>query len=281
MKNILSIDTEEYFYSEYVRCRGYHGSVEYRTPCNLEYVLEILDEFGVSATFFVVGEIVEGFPEVVEKIHERGHELAFHGWYHEPLWRLSAESLRIEIKKFSSFTKERCLGFRAPDFSLSNETRWALKVLEDAGFIYDSSIFPTKTPLYGVWRAPTNPYKPSHEDVTKEDENGKLWEFPLLVYPLLGFKIPMAGGFYLRFFPINLIRKAVQRMNKHGFPAVIYVHNWELDPDMPKAKVGLLGSFITYCNIEQTERKLKHLLSNFEFMSFADFIKESGLTHPT
>jgi len=187
----------------------------------------------------------------------------------------------MEIKKFSSFTKERCLGFRAPDFSLDNETRWALKVLGDAGFIYDSSIFPTKTLLYGVWRAPTNPYRPSHEDVAKEDENGKLWEFPLLVYPLFGFKIPMAGGFYLRFFPINLIRRAVQRMNKHGFPAVIYVHNWELDRGMSKLKLGLLGSFITYCNIEQTERKLKHLLSNFQFMSFADFIKESDLTHPT
>lgn len=273
MKNILTIDVEEYFYSEYIRDPSY---VEYRTPRNLEYVLEILNEFGVSATFFVVGEIAEKFPEVVKKIHERGHELAFHGWYHEPLWRLNAENLRTEIKKFSSFAKKKCLGFRAPHFSLNNETKWALKVLEDTGFIYDSSIFPVKTPLYGVWRAPTTPYKPSHEDVAKEDENRKLWEFPLLVYPLFAFKIPMAGGFYLRFFPINLIKKAMQRMNKHGFPAIIYVHNWELDPAMPKQKLGLLESFITYTNIRQTERKLKHLLSNFQFMSFADFIKEKG-----
>jgi len=278
MENILTIDIEEYFYSEYVR---YRGDMEYRTPYNLEYVLEILDEFGVSATFFVVGEIVEGLPELVERIRERGHELAFHGWHHEPLWRSNPESLRIGMRKFSSLIKERCLGFRAPHFSLNNETRWALKVLEEAGVIYDSSIFPAKTPLYGVWRAPTNPYRPSYEDVAKEDEDGKLWEFPLLVYPLLGFKIPMAGGFYLRFFPINLIRKAVQRMNKHGFPAVIYVHNWELDPDMPKLKLGLPGSFITYCNLEQTERKLRHLLSNFQFTSFANFIKERGLTYST
>lgn len=270
MDNILTIDLEEWYHPEYVRDKAPKHREE-RITQSLIKTLQLLSEHDVNATFFVVGELVEKHPEIVEKINEGGHEIAFHGYYHDPLWKLNAEMLELEIKKFNSLIREKCLGFRAPSFSLNNETRWALKVLEEAGFIYDSSIFPVKTPLYGVSGAPIEPYKPSHDDVTKEDDSRDLWEFPLLICPLMGFRIPMAGGFYLRLLPVSLMKRAIKKMNKHGAPAVIYVHNWELDPQTPKLKLRFYNSFVTYHNINKTAEKLQFLLSSFDFISLREY----------
>ena len=210
MHNILSVDLEEWYHPEYVRGKAIENKQE-RLKTSVDKTLGLLDKHDVAATFFVVGELVEKHPEIVEKIKEKGHEIAFHGYSHEPLWKLDAEALRSEMKMFSSLIKEKCLGFRAPSFSLSNETKWALKVLDEAGYIYDSSIFPTRTPLYGVFGAPTKPYKISHEDVAKEDDNGTLWEFPVLTYIWFGLKIPVGGGFYLRTIPLGLIKRAIRK----------------------------------------------------------------------
>jgi len=277
LDNILTIDLEEWYHPEYVRNKAQRRRKE-RITQSLIKSLQLLSEYDVNATFFVVGELVEKHPEIIEKINEKGHEIAFHGYYHEPLWKLNAEILQLEIKKFNSLTREKCLGFRAPSFSLNNETRWALKVLEDAHFIYDSSIFPVKTPLYGVNGAPIEPYNPSHEDVTQKNDSEDLWEFPLLLYPLMGFRIPMAGGFYLRLFPVSLVKRAIKKMNKHGAPAVIYVHNWELDPQTPKLKLRLYNSFVTYYNISKTVKKLQNMLSNFDFKSLREYVETEGLT---
>jgi len=226
-----------------------------------------------------VGEIAEKHPELIEKISEDGHEIAFHSYHHEPLWRINAKIFHSEIEKFNSVIHEKCRGFRAPSFSLNNKTKWALTVLEDAGFLYDSSIFPSRTPLYGVSGAPIRPYKPSSEDVTKEDPDAKLWEFPLLVYSPMGLKIPMAGGFYLRFFPTYTLKKAIKKMNKRGFPAVLYVHNWELDSQTPKLKLGPYASFVTYHNVQETEKKLKHVIGSFTFSTVRDYINKHGLSN--
>ena len=276
MKNILSVDLEEWYHPEYVKNKAMKNRVE-RMPQSLNKILQLLRECDVTATFFIVGELVEKHPEITEEIIEKGHEVAFHGYHHEPLWKLNAEAFEREVKKFNSLTREKCLGFRAPSFSLSNETRWALEVLENAGYIYDSSIFPAKVFLYGVQKAPMKPYKLCHEDVTKEDESGKLWEFPLLVYSVMGLRIPTAGGFYLRLLPARLIERAVKKMNKHGAPAVIYIHNWELDPETPRLKLGIYRSFVTYHNAEKTEEKMKHLLSSFKFTSFKVHMEEHRL----
>lgn len=115
------------------------------------------------------------------------------------------------------------------------------------------------------------------EDVAKEDENVKLWEFPLLVYSLTGLRIPIAGGFYLRFFSVNLIKRAVRKANKHGFPAVMFLHSWELDPKTPRLKLGPYKSFVTYHNIDEIGKKLKHILNTFNFVSFRDYMREEGL----
>jgi len=270
--NILTVDLEEWYHPEYVKNKTLPHK-EVRIQHSLRITLDFLNRLNLKATFFVVGELAEKHPEIMESIKINNHEIAFHGYCHEPLWNLNADTLRAEIEKFNALIGEKCAGFRAPSFSLSNKTRWALKVLEDSGAQYDSSLFPSKTPLYGVWGAPTIPYKPSHEDVTEKDENAKLWEFPLLVYRLRGIKVPVAGGFYMRFFPVNLVARAIKKLNQKGFPAVMFFHNWELDPETPRLKLGLYRYFVTYHKLKETSKKLERLLSKFQFTSIKEYME--------
>jgi hypothetical protein len=121
------------------------------------------------------------------------------------------------------------------------------------------------------------PYKLSYDDVGAEDKNAKLWEFSLLVYSLAGIRIPAAGGFYLRFFPVSFISRAIRKVNKQGFPAVVFFHNWELDTQMPHMKLSRYKSFVTYHNITKTKRKLESLLSKFKFSSIEDYMEQNGL----
>lgn len=274
--NILTVDLEEWYHPEYVRNKTPLYKEE-RIQHSLKITLDLLNRRNLKATFFVVGELAEKHPEIIKDIREKGHEIAFHGYYHKPLWNLNADTLRGEIRKFNFLVGEKCTGFRAPSFSLSNKTRWALKVLEDSKYCYDSSLFPAKTPLYGVWDAPTIPYKPSYENIAKRDQNAKLWEFPLFVYNLKGIRIPVAGGFYMRFFSVNLISKAIRRLNQKGFPAVIFFHNWELDPETPRLRLGLYRYFVTYHKLKETQKKLEKLLSKVQFTSFQDYMKKQGL----
>ncbi|RLI19257.1 xylanase, partial [Candidatus Bathyarchaeota archaeon] len=249
--------------------------VVYRTPTNIPGVLELLKKHNVTVTFFIVGEIAEKFPEVVDMLMDEGHEVAFHGWSHIPLWELNPEAFRQEVIKFKRL-HSNCIGFRAPSFSLNNNTKWALEVLKEQNFRYDSSVFPAWTPLYGVYGAPQRPYMPSLSDVSKEGHaNYGIIEFPLSVYGFLGFKLPIAGGFWLRFLNVRVIKKGIRKMNENDVPAVFYVHNWELDPGTPKLRLNPYKSFVTYYSIEKTRKLLKCLLSEFHFTSFADYIETS------
>jgi len=279
MRNILSIDVEEVFHGEYTRHLREQNMV-FRTPFNIPPILRLLKERDVKATFFIVGEVVEKFPEIINMIAEEGHEIAFHSYDHKPLSEKNREQLEAEIERFNvlltSKIGERCMGFRAPSYSLDNKTKWTLEVLEKLGMLYDSSIFPTWTPLYGVPGAPLKPYKPSKDDLTLEDSAGKVWEFPLAVYSLFGLRIPAAGGFYLRLIP-NFVRRALKQINEMGTPATIYIHNWELDPETPKLNLNLYGSFVTYHNIEKTKELFKKLLNDFQFTSFKDYMQATGI----
>ena len=269
VKNILSIDVEEIFHAEYVK-KGAERK-NYRSLVNIELILEILKVYDISATFFVVGEIIDKFPKILKIIEEQGHEVSFHGWSHKPLWELNEESFSFEVEKFLRIHPD-CLGFRAPSFSLDERTLWALNILENRGFMYDSSLFPTKTPLYGVPKVPLVPYKLSKKNLTKENDQG-IWEFPPLTYSFFGIRIPSAGGFYLRFIPA-LVRKSMKSRNLRGYPAIIYVHSWELDPETPRFPLGLFRSFITYHNIGKTTKFLNDLLSHFEFTSFKNYLAD-------
>ena len=284
MKNILGVDVEEWYHPEYVKSKAPKNREE-RVSQGLIETLHLLREHNVDATFFIVGELAEKHPELMEKIMENGHEIAFHGYYHDPLWASSPGVFRREVVRFNSIvrsvTGEKCLGFRAPSYSIDNRTVWALDILEKAGYLYDSSVFPMKTPLYGVSSAPITPYYPSSRNIVEQDKSRKLIEFPALVYPVMGFRIPAAGGFYLRLLPSFIIRKAVKKMNKRGFPAVLSFHTWEVDSGTPRLNLGLMKSFVTYYDLDATKKKLKYLLSSFQFEGFRYYIENDQDTRPT
>jgi polysaccharide deacetylase family protein (PEP-CTERM system associated) len=274
------VDVEGWYHPEYVK-RKVPKNKEERIIQSLKITFQLLSQYDVNATFFIVGELVEKYPEMIEMISEKGYELGFHGYYHEPLWALNADAFRRQVMKFNSKVQSiiggKCSGFRAPSASLDNRTLWALDILEENGYLYDSSVFPSKTPLYGVPTAPIIPYHPSSRNIADQDEYRRLIEFPALVYPVLGLRIPTGGGFYLRLLPPSVIKKAVDKMNKRGFPAVLSFHTWEVDPDTPRLRLGLVKSFITYYNLNATRKKLKFLLSKFQFVSFKDYLEKHGL----
>jgi polysaccharide deacetylase family protein (PEP-CTERM system associated) len=271
-KNILSIDVEEVFHGEYVR-RYNISHMEYRTPKNLPTVLKILEKHGIRATFFIVGEIAKKFPEIFELIKGGGHEIAFHGWTHTPLWRSSEEVFKKEVTDFREICPD-CVGFRAPTFSLNNGTKWALNTLRVAGYKFDSSIFPVRLPLYGTFNAQQEPYRPSLNDISKEgNPSFGILEFPLPAHNFIRLKLPIGGGFWLRFWNIDLTRRWIAKMNRNGIPIVIYAHNWELDPKTPRLALGPFKSFITYHNIEETARRIRRLLQEFEFTTFSEYMR--------
>ena len=268
ISNILSIDIEEIFHIEYFK-KSKKKKYEYRSLKNIPFILDLLKEYNIKATFFIVGKIAQKYPEIINIIIKNDHELAFHGWSHIPLWKINQHSFKSELKRFLNL-HPKCIGYRAPSFSLNENSKWAIRILKDMSFKYDSSVFPTKTPLYGISKAPMKPYKISTKDLKKENDNG-IWEFPLLVHPIMGFKFPTAGGFYLRLLP-KIVHHSIKVQNNKGYPAVIYIHSWELDPDTPRLKLNLKHSFITYYNIKKTKKILIDLLENFHFISFKEYL---------
>lgn len=274
MKNILCIDVEDWYHPEYVRNKVI-DKIE-RINHSFDIALDLIKKYDANATFFIVGEIAQEHPEILNKINDNRSEVAFHGYYHKPLWELDSHTFAKEIKKYDSLVYsvigEKSIGFRAPSYSLNNETLWSLDILEKEGYIYDSSLFPVKTPLYGVSGSPLTPYNPSSKNIKEIDKLRNFIEFPALVHNIFGLRIPAAGGFYLRVLPLSHFDRAIKQINEKGFPAVISIHPWELDIDTPRLKLPLLKSLVTYYNISSTKMKVEYLLSNYEFISFRDYI---------
>ena len=162
-------------------------------------VLDILDKYQQKATFFVLGEVAEKFPETIENIRQKGHEIAAHGYRHKNVFSLTPSEFEEDLKKvtniLSSLTSEPPIGYRAPNFSLSQSTNWLYKILSEHGYTYSSSVFPFKTKLYGFPDAPLAPYSPSAEDILQPDPEGTFIEFPAAVLKFPGKNIPVSGGF--------------------------------------------------------------------------------------
>jgi len=185
------------------------------------------------------------------------------------------EKFEEEIKKFSELTSGKSKGFRAPSFSLNTNSSWLIDVLEKNNYVYDSSVVPAKTRLYGIPNAEKGPYKISSKFLEGNSDDGKIIEFPLLVTKFLGKKIPAGGGFYLRTLPMRIIQNAIKTYEKENLPAVFYIHSWELTPEfMPKLKLSKQDSFVTFHNIEKSYSKMEKLLENFEFTSFERYLKK-------
>ena len=274
--NLLGIDFEDWFHPELIQR---HITTKNNNPTvvnGIDKILDWLRKNETFATFFVVGELLELKPELLDKILENDHEIAFHSMYHKRLDVISTkEKFTEEIKKFAELTKGKSRGFRAPTFSLSKATSWAVDVLAENNYLYDSSIVPVKTRLYGIANAETKPYKISSKKITTNDPNGKIMEFPLMTTTFFGKKIPAGGGFYLRFLPLKIIENAIKQYNAENNPAVFYIHSWELTPEfMPKISLPPIDSFVTYHNLSKAVSRLDKLLEKFEFTSFERYISE-------
>ena len=274
--NILGIDFEEWYHPELIK---QNISKEKRNPSvinGIDKILDLLRKHETFATFFVVGELLEIQPDIFDKIIENDHEIGFHTMYHD---RLDSpeykEKFRDEIKKFAELTNHKSRGFRAPTFSLNNNSSWAIDILAENDYMYDSSVVPAKTSMYGLPGAQESPYKISSKNIKQHNSDGIITEFPLLVTKFLGKKIPAGGGFYLRTLPTKIIKNAIKNYQKQEIPATFYIHSWELTPEyMPKIQLPFKENFVTYHNIGKAYTRMNELLQQFQFTSFSNFISE-------
>lgn len=276
--NALVIDTEYWHSPEFLR--GYTNLAKYNKNDqiieSIAPILNLLDRYKLSATFAVLGTVAQDHPELVKQIYDRGHEIASHSWSHKTLYELGKDNFRDEIKRsvglLRSITGESPTGFRAPSFSINESTKWAFEILSESGFKYDASIFPIKTVLYGVPDAPLQIYRPSREDIIKNDPNGKIIEFPMTIIKI-GKKIPISGGFYLRALPLWFLKYGIKKVNETR-PAIIYIHPWETYDETPKLEIDLFRKFVTYYGISSSFNKLEDLIKSFKFGPVRDVLSE-------
>ena len=274
--NLLGIDFEDWYHPTLIQKFVQDEKHEPSMFKGLDKILDMLRKNDALATFFVVGELLESNPEIFDKIMENEHEIAFHTMYHTKIDSPNfKENFRNEIEKFSDLTNKKSRGFRAPTFSLNDTSSWIIDSLSEYDYLYDSSVVPAKTDLYGIPNAEIKPYRISSDSLEKDTTDGKLIEFPLLVTKFLGKKIPAAGGFYLRTLPMGVIKNAMKKYEKQGNPASFYIHSWELTPEyMPKIELPLKENFVTYHNINKAYNRMDELLKQFEFTSFSNFISQ-------
>jgi len=243
---------------------------------NTRRILDLLDSFSIKATFFVLGWVAERLPELVKEIHCRGHEIACHGYSHELIYSIGPERFRSDIRRSKALLEDQCgvrvNGYRAPSYSITKQSLWALDILVEEGFTYDSSIFPVLHDTYGIPDAERFPH-------TLQTGAGPLVEFPLTTLPFqLGWKkmrLPIAGGGYLRLLPSGIIQHGIAGINqRERQPAVLYFHPWEIDPDQPRIKAGMKSRFRHYLNLDKTEGKLRKILSELQFGTMSSVLNK-------
>ena len=276
--NVLGIDFEEWYHPQLIQKYLTNEDKELKITNGLDEILDWLRRNETYATFFIVGDILEKKPDILDKINSQGHEIGFHTMFHNRLddENYNKEKFRDEIKKFNELTNNHSKGFRAPTFSLNEKSSWVIDVLEEFGYEYDSSIVPVKTRMYGLENAEEKPYFISSNNLKENSPNGKIKEFPLLVTKFLGKKIPAAGGFYVRTLPTKIIKNAIKKYEKKEIPATFYIHSWELTPQhMPKISMSKIDSFITYHNLEKSMKKMDTILKEFKFTSFEKYLKNN------
>ena len=275
MLNALTIDVEDYFqvtaFERYVT-RDRWDEYPRRVESNTLRVLDFLDVKNIKATFFILGWVAERCPSLIREIARRGHEIACHGYGHELVYVIGPEKFRGDVRRAKNLLEdicgERVFGYRAPSYSITGKSLWALDILVEEGFSYDSSIFPIVHDIYGIPGGERFPH-----DI--ETRAGKIKEFPISTIPLKicnrEFRLPIAGGGYLRLIPAPLVRNAINYINtREGQPAVVYFHPWEIDPCQPHIQSGLKSRFRHYLNLERMEAKIKYLLNNINFSAVRD-----------
>ena len=264
IRNALTIDVEDYFqvsaFDPYIP-RDDWDSIPCRVERNIDRILSLLEKKGINATFFTLGWIAKRYPSMVRRIVENGHELASHGCDHDRVTELGSDDFYKDIADSKKILEDisgfPVIGYRAPSFSINKQNYWALNLLEEAGYLYSSSIYPVRHDHYGIPDAPRFAFYPN--------PTGKLLEVPITTVNLLGRNIPVGGGGYFRLWPYAVSRWFIQRVNeKDQRSAVFYFHPWEIDPDQPRPKgINLKVRFRHYLNLDLMEKRLTNLLNDF------------------
>jgi polysaccharide deacetylase family protein (PEP-CTERM system associated) len=284
IKNYMSIDVEDYFHVSAFEKQSppqTWESRECRIEGNIDIVLSCLDEAGVKATFFVLGWVAERFPQVTKRIAEQGHEIASHGYLHQRLSLQDRKTYRQDIRRGKGVLEDQIgqpvIGYRAPSYSITKQTDWAFDELLEAGFKYDSSIFPMKHDFYGIPDWPRFPgYAVKHSDTWQAADSPSGRQFFIQELPISTLKLgprnfPIAGGGYFRLFPYALTRWGLSSINiKEGKPFIFYLHPWEFDPKQPRmAGISAKSKFRHYLNLKKTGDRFKRLLIDFKFQPIA------------
>lgn len=267
----MTVDLEDYYCDlDFESWAKFESRLELTTNT----LLELFDNYDIKATFFTLGYTAEKFPDLVKKIHKKGHEVASHGYAHRDIRKLNSsqfeEDLLLSIQSLQKIIGEKILGFRAPFFSINKKNLWAFEIIRKY-LKYDSSIFPVWTPLYGIPDAPRTCYNPSKQHPLENDPNESFYELPLATHhiPILG-NIPVAGGFHLRFFPYKYLKYSINKINKNGNIAICYIHPKDLDKNMPKIS-GYDWTY--YYGLNKSKKKFEQLLQDFHFSSVKEILK--------
>jgi polysaccharide deacetylase family protein (PEP-CTERM system associated) len=264
--NAMTVDVEDYFqvsaFDRYVPRSGWE-SRESRVCRNTERLLDIFDTAGVRATFFVLGWVAGRFPALVRRIHAAGHELASHSYGHGLVYSTTPEAFRDDLRRAKAAIEDAAgvavRGYRAPSYSITERSLWALDVLVSEGYAYDASIYPIRHDRYGI------PSWPRHIHRV-ERSGGSIWELPGSTVRRAGVNFPIGGGGYFRLLPYWWTRGGIEILNRtEKRPAIFYLHPWEIDPEQPRINAGYLSRLRHYRNLDQTESRLRQLLSEFRF----------------
>jgi len=278
IRNALTVDVEDYFQvSAFAAAidRKDWESIPLRVVDNTQRLLQLFADSRVKATFFVLGWVAERVPELVREIAAEGHEVACHGYSHELVYNQRPEVFRQETIRSKSLLEDiiqvPVYGYRAASYSITHRSLWALDVLCEAGFTYDSSIFPIRHDRYGLPGSPEYPY-------TLESPNGQaLTEFPLSTANILGYRLPVAGGGYFRLYPYRVSKFGLSQINRKGHPFIFYLHPWEIDPSQPRVAARWFSRYRHYNNLNKFETRLSRLIEDFSFGNAMDVLDGLGL----
>jgi len=277
--NAMSVDVEDYFHVAALASsidRGQWDTMEYRAEASTRRLLDLFDQRGVRATFFVLGWVARRSPQLVREIHARGHEVASHGMSHELVFQQTPKVFRAETAEAKQLLEDAIgapiLGYRASTYSITRASLWALDILHDLGFAYDSSIFPVRHDVYGIPDAAPVP------SLIETPLGSRIVEFPMSATPVLGFRVPISGGGYFRLFPYGFTRWGLRKLNRAlRRPFIFYVHPWEVDPDQPRVRTRLKSAFRHYTNLGRTAARLGRLTEEFRFAPVRDVLLSQNL----
>lgn len=274
----LSFDVEEYFQVANLRhhfTKADWLKVESRLDVGMQRIFDLLDRTQSSATFFFLGWVAERRPDLVQRCLRAGHEVGSHGYDHDFLGDLGPEGFVRDLERTeqalvaAGAPKPR--GFRASTFTLTRDTFWAVDILIERGYQFDSSIHPVRHPTYGI-----PDFEPGISVLRSSKGDGEIIEFPVTTVRGFGRNWPAGGGGYFRLLPAAWTRRAVQATESAGRPASLYLHPWEFDPEQPRVPAPAFNRFRHYFNLSKTLPRLERLLRSHRFGSLAQVLEAEG-----